>query len=720
MKRLLSLLLSVACTSLMLTTAASASPASVEPSGGVLDYNDYLLGHLSYPGVEQAERFVAKQEGTSRPAASDAAYGKEGCEPETTYEVGDQRTFWTSQQQLGNVETAFTLAAKSEHGYVWVQDEYYIPVPVDLPEGFVSQAEAEAAGADWDAIYDIDRAYFGKEPNPAYDAVNLAPGLPADWRDADCDPRVHILNFPIDLGANTSLGYVAGYFSSEHEYPNGTGEHESPFSNEGEMFFMNSMFLNPGDDTYAGVLAHEFFHMIQFSNDYNEETWVNEGMADIAAVVNGFGDIVQGHIDAYEETPDQHLKDWTGTVDDYGQAFLFFDYFFNHYGAPEDEGTEELEAYGLAKLLTQTKADGAAGISKVIATRTKALKSQLNKYYRSGKFGKAFKDYIVANYLDLPEAAVGQYGYANREVAAVVTGTGDSDTPDDPLPIPPEETTVFPYGADYYEVTGDGTLDATADDPVAIIPATEGQPEPAGGYFGWSNRADEMITFLERSANLAGTTAPSLQFKYWHQIEADWDYAYVRISTDLGNTWEFLNTSACGGVATDPNGNNRAVTESGGITGDSEGWQECALDLTPYAGQKVVIRYEYDTDQAVTEPGYVVDDVNLVDGETKIWKKTTNFEKAKRGKAWTFGGEGLLKWLRIQPLAKNQPLIIVLRISGNNVKRQVLTRKAFAKVAEGLALEKKGNVGDEKTVIVVSGTTPIATTPFGYSYNIVR
>ncbi|MPZ70048.1 MAG: hypothetical protein GEU71_11035 [Actinobacteria bacterium] len=712
MKRLLSLLLSVACTSLVLTTAASASPAPVEPSGGVLDYNDYLLGHLSYPAVEQAERFVAKQEGTSRPAASDATYGKEGCEPETTYEVGDQRSFWVSQQQLGNLEEDFTLAAKSEHGYVWVQDEFYIPIPVELPQGFVSQAEAEAAAEDWDAIYDTDRAYFGREPNPKYDAVNLAPGLPADWRDADCDPRVHILNFPIDAPVvNGALGYVAGYFSSEHEYPNGTGEHESPFSNEGEMFFMNSMFLNPGNDTYAGVLAHEFFHMIQFSNDYNEETWVNEGMADIAAVVNGFGDIVDGHISAYEDEPDQHLMDWTGVVDDYGQAFLFFDYLFNHYGAPEDESTEKLEAYGLAKLLTRTKADGAKGVTKVINTRKKGLKKKVHKYYRKGNFGKVYKDYIVANYLDMPEANAGQYGYANRDVSVAQTGTEDSS---------PEDSTVFPYGADYYEVTGDGTMDATAEDPVAIIPATEGQPEPAGGYFAWSNRADEMITFLERSANLSATTAPSLQFKYWHQIEADWDYAYVRISTDQGNTWEFQNTSACGGVATDPNGNNRAVTESGGITGDSDGWQECALDLTPYAGQKVVIRYEYDTDQAVTEPGYVVDDVALVDGDTKIWKKTTNFETAKRAKAWTFGGDGLIKWLRIQPLAKNQPLIIVLRVSGNNVKRQVLTRKAFAKVAEGLALEQKGSVGDEKTVIVVSGTTPIATTPFGYSYNIVR
>ena len=37
---------------------------------------------------------------------------------------------------------------------------------------------------------------------------------------------------PIDApGANGGLGYIAGYYSSEHEYPNGQGEHASPFSN---------------------------------------------------------------------------------------------------------------------------------------------------------------------------------------------------------------------------------------------------------------------------------------------------------------------------------------------------------------------------------------------------------------------------------------------------------------------------------------------------------
>lgn len=710
MRRLPSVLLALSL--LFSLTAAPAAGRPARDGGDVLTFDDYLGGHLSYPAVEQADRFIARQEALgTRPAALQSdTYGKPGCKAPAEYEVGDTRTFWVSQNQAGNQEITATLAAKTAHGYMWVQREFYIPAPGDAPEGgFVTSSEAELGLEKWEAIYDINRSYFGIEPNPKSPAQNLAPGLPSNWRDADCDVHVHILNFPIDAGAagGGGVGFTAGYYSSEHEYPNGDGEHESQFSNEAEMFFMNSLHLNVGDDQYAGVLAHEFFHMIQFSNDYNEETWVNEGMADIAAVVNGFGDIVQGHIDAYQENPDQHLFDWTGVVDDYGQAFLFFDYFFNHYGSPEIEKTDRLEAYGLAKLLTSTPADGAKGITQVIATREAALKGRLDSYYRKGAFGKVFKDYLVANYLDDPSLARGQFGYANREVKVVGTGTEDAS---------PADSTVHPYGADYYEVTGEGTFSSKVADPVAVIPATEGQPGP-GKKFAWSNRADEMITWLERGADLSKATAPTLTFDYWHQIEVDWDYAYVRVSQDNGATYDFVPTPDCGGQTTDPNGNNRAAVEGGGITGDSEGWKTCSLDLAQWAGGPVLIRFEYDTDQATTEPGYVVDNVQLTDGDTKIWAKET-FEKKAR--AFDFGGDALKKWMALKPLKRNRPLVQVVQVSGDSAVRYALTRKSYKKVKAGLKQRRARGVRGDKTIFIFSSTTPIATTPFAYSYKVNR
>jgi hypothetical protein len=697
----------------LLVAMAVASNATVlqPPLATDLTYDDYLSGHLATPALKQAERFVAGQEKSgSRALQTGGDYGFKGCTAPEEYEVGATRTFWVSQQQAGNTEITAVLADKSPRGYMWVQQEFYLGDAPSVPEGgFVTQEEAQAGLEKWDTIYDINRTYFGTEPNPSSAAQNLAPGLPKNWRDADCDKRINILNFPIDAGTDSPGGYIAGYFSSEHEYPNGEGEHESPYSNEAEMFFMNSLFLNVGDDTYAGVLAHEFFHMIQFAHDYNEATWVNEGMADVAAVVNGFGDIVQGHIDAYLEEPDDHLFDWGGRVNDYGQAFLFFDYLFNHYGAPEVESTDRLEAYGLAKLLTRTAPDGDTGITKVLKSRSDGLLSKLSSYYgRRSTFKKVFRDYIVANRIDKPESSHGQFGYANRDVQAVTAGTGDAS---------PADSTVHQYAAEYYEVPSDGTFSTSVQNPIAVIPASEGQPAPENGFFAWSNRADEMITYMQRRADLTDATAPSLSFKYWYQIEENWDYAYVRVSQDQGNTWDFINTSACGGVATDPNGNNRAIAESGGITGDSGGWKDCTLDLTTYAGGPVLVRFEYDTDQATTEAGYVVDNVKLVDGETKIWG-TTKFERKPR--AWKFGGDGLPKWMRIRPLAQNKPFIQMVAVSDDLVVRKVLNRKAFKSTADGLVLRTPRPLAGTQITLIFTGVTPIATDPFTYSYSIER
>jgi Immune inhibitor A peptidase M6 len=274
----------------------------------------------------------------------------------------------------------------------------------------------------------------------------------------------------------------------------------------------------------------------------------------------------------------------------------------------------------MARVLTQTPADGAEGITTTLAARSKKQTRALDAYYRTGDFEKVYADYAVANFVDDPALDAGQYGYANRDVAVAASGGEDSSPPD---------STVHLYGADYYDIQGDGSMAATAEDPVAIIPASEGQPAPTGGFFAWSNRADEMLTWLQRPADLSTASSPQLTFEYWHQIEEDWGYAYVRVSRDGGATWDFLSTSACGGRATNPNGNNRAVAETGGITGDSGGWQS-TLDLAQYAGSQVLVRFEYDTDQAVTEPGYVVDDVALTDAGTAIWP-TTDFEAGDGG-----------------------------------------------------------------------------------------
>ncbi|HHI03888.1 MAG TPA: hypothetical protein ENL22_10255, partial [candidate division Zixibacteria bacterium] len=69
-------------------------------------------------------------------------------------------------------------------------------------------------------------------------------------------------------------------------------------------------------------------------------------------------------------------------------------------------------------------------------------------------------------------------------------------------------------------------------------------------------------------------------------------------------------TNIAGNITTDenPNGNN----QGNGITGESDGWVEAQFDMSDYAGQSLYISFKYDTDAAIQEEGFYVDDVELI------------------------------------------------------------------------------------------------------------
>jgi hypothetical protein len=95
----------------------------------------------------------------------------------------------------------------------------------------------------------------------------------------------------------------------------------------------------------------------------------------------------------------------------------------------------------------------------------------------------------------------------------------------------------------------------------------------------------------------------SLKMWCWYEIEEDWDYAYVEISTDGG----YYFSSLPGNVTTDydPNGFNLGH----GITGSSEGWIEAKFDLSEYIGERILIRLRYLTDNYGSLEGFYADDI---------------------------------------------------------------------------------------------------------------
>ncbi len=119
-------------------------------------------------------------------------------------------------------------------------------------------------------------------------------------------------------------------------------------------------------------------------------------------------------------------------------------------------------------------------------------------------------------------------------------------------------------------------------------------------YGGYTDSRDAKLTSL---VGLDVSVDDTLFFYTWYDIEEDWDYAYVEVSTDGGAHFH----SIPGNITTtsNPNGNNLGY----GITGSSGGWVRAVFPLTSFADSTILIRFRYKTDSYYLEEGIYIDDI---------------------------------------------------------------------------------------------------------------
>lgn len=116
-------------------------------------------------------------------------------------------------------------------------------------------------------------------------------------------------------------------------------------------------------------------------------------------------------------------------------------------------------------------------------------------------------------------------------------------------------------------------------------------------YF--SGSANSLSNSMSTTVDLTNAKSAQLTFKTWYSIEKDYDYATVKVN---GNPIP-------GNITTTDNPYD--ANPGNGITGDSNGWIDATFDLSAYAGQKVTLSFNYDTDVAVALPGFFVDDIKV-------------------------------------------------------------------------------------------------------------
>jgi len=563
------------------------------------------------------------------------------------YKLGDSDTFWVSNEDSGShQQIKAKLVYVNDVLYIWVEEG----VRYDLND---IKASADKFAKE---TYPTNREYFGSEWSPGVDS----------------DPRLHILH-SVKLGSG-----IAGYFSGADEVSNKA----QPYSNEREMFSINIDNTEPNSDFYDGVLAHEFQHMIHWYQDKNEATWVNEGLSELAMEINNYD--TGGSEWMFTQLPDTQLNAWSddpnGRTEHYGASYLMMSYFAERFG------------HAMMQAVVADDANGIDGFNNVLAAENTGL-----------TFDDVFADWVVANLLDDPELADGQYGYQGLDLGEVER---DLVLRRFPAQI---ESDVSQYATDYIELKGNGTV--TVDFRGAITSKLAANKPYSGQSAWWANREDDSDARLTRSFDLSGVNSATLSFMTWYDIEDDWDYAYVMASSDGGKTWKPLQTEAS--VDTNPNGNSFgwALTGCSGDPTSTEAgdtcnakWVEQTVSLDEFTGNAaVLIRFQYITDDAVNYPGFFVDDVSIPE---------INFSDDMESVESGWQSEG---WILSDNILRQRWLLQVIELEDG--KEPVITRVSVDE--KGLAqLTINGLGSDKSAILAISGLAPVTTEKALYEFSV--
>ena len=502
----------------------------------------------------------------------------------------------------------------------------------------VDQAALQTTASVFDAkLYPADRAAYGAEWSPGIDA----------------DPRINVIVARIP-------GRAAGYFSSADEYPSWV----NAFSAEREMIYVNAISARFGTDNLYSVLAHEFCHMIQFNKRARSVVWFNEGQAQLCERLNN---VPSNFETSFLRQPDTQLNDWPELDDTailhYGGALLFLEWLQQHAGG--DALINALMTHGV---------DTPADVDAVLKER--------------GQPGmdEQFAAFVAANALignDPPDA----YAYKGIRLGSAATATAQ-----DRLAAHGElKATVHQYAARYVALPQSPVhLTFTGGKTARVIPT-----EPhSGKAMWWSDRADGLDSTLTRTVDLRNVGSATLSFWAWYEIEQDFDYAYVAVSTDGGTQWTTLKTEAT--TIQDPNGNNLGNGFTGTSGANGPAWVKQTADLSRFAGKRILLRFEYVTDGALNLNGFAVDDIAI--------PEIAYGDDAERDNDWTANG-----FIRSTNVVKQRFVVQVIRFGAvPTVERHV--------VEDGtLELDVDGSTDRKPPLVAVTGLAPRTTEPVPFT-----
>ncbi|MDR7078733.1 hypothetical protein J2Y03_003786 [Neobacillus niacini] len=489
----------------------------------------------------------------------------------------------------------FTLRSVGENVEIWVANDLAFPTGDPRPAHVVTQEQVDKLRDEFDInIYPKATAFFG---TPEVHDGSLSPlagrNVPAGYYEGSDKVIMLVDNIQDDnFNDPTYPFFVAGFFWQTLEN----------YIDRNIITIDTNSWETRLESTFFGTTIHELQHLIHADNDGAEETWLNEGMSTFSEYLGGYGHD-DSSINFYLDHPENSLVNWdehqgaaTGpeTIADYGQVYLFTLYMNDKFGREFIRDLALNEAQGLSSVNEVLKAHG----------------SKLD-------FTQLYQNFITALTLDSDRVGNGVYNFDSIDLRNVVvnakTGETRGKTVDFEKAVTFEKEGVPAWGGDFKELDFQDKIRSISFDGVDFLGTpwvSIADPKNADNKVLWGNEGDEADNAIIFEADLSAVESATLKFDNFIDIEEQWDFGMVQVSTDGGETWISLENENTRNDVVDE-GYPRIKENVPGFTGTYADWQEESFDLSQYAGQKVLVSFRYLTDWASNESGWFIDNIGI-------------------------------------------------------------------------------------------------------------
>ncbi len=406
------------------------------------------------PELADIQKQVARQAGAFHNSPSHQKIRME--QPNRSYVVGDTRNFWRWNLAVMPppwIQVPATCRAVGAHSYLFVANsEWNVHMTQANVDSIMVRLEERTVNDPNMGAIEMDVNEFGPIPD-----------------ELDNDPKIIV--FYSALGSFQGSQFD-GYFSAYNQVTEAEAQlmEQSGHSNECEMIYMTCSPLNPVAPVRLSVLAHELTHMIEWGLDPNEETWIDEGLAELAMVKYGIPDPITD----FNGNPDNSLTLWDREYADYVKVMLFFTYLSEHY-----------DTNGLIRDIISDPTHGRESINNQIAS-----------HFPGVTFQDIFRDWTIANYIDHQTNDSDLFTYFQLDIPQFTTTYHFTD---EFVNVVDQTGTVQPWAADYIKNDENGWYhigDFGGNHPFqfSYVPITNGDNLPylvfsssVGNNFEWVN-----------------------------------------------------------------------------------------------------------------------------------------------------------------------------------------------------------------------------------------